>query len=364
MDWRRLAVNMVSVLSTTKWRPLGCTVTVKLCADLAEFGMVSGIYWLSYSVIFHQTLILPSNLTPLGALPARFRRERVLIVGCGDIGLRLAALIKGRVRVLALTSTPARVTELTQHGIQPLIGNLDHAKSLHRLSGIAQRIVHLAPPATQGWQDERTQNLLHALRRRSAPKKVVYASTSGVYGDCAGQWVIETTPVHPETQRAHRRVDAENTMRFWGRSGSVQMSILRVPGIYAPDREGGTPYARLSRATPVLCAEDDVYTNHIHADDLARATLLALWRGKSQRVYNVNDDTCLKMGDYFDLAANLYGLPRPPRISRVEAPKQVSAMLLSFMQESRRMVNMRMKQELGVKLLYPTVSQGLGSNNI
>lgn len=113
------------------------------------------------------------------------------------------------------------------------------------------------------------------------------------------------------------------------------------------------------KGTPVLNAEDDVYTNHIHADDLARACTLALWRGRAQRIYNINDDTCLKMGDYFDLAADLYQLPRAPRVPREGATEQLPLMLLSFMSESRRMVNRRMKQELGLHLRYDTVTKGL-----
>jgi nucleoside-diphosphate-sugar epimerase len=139
----------------------------------------------------------------------------------------------------------------------------------------------------------------------------------------------------------------------------VRSSLLRIPGIYAPDREGGTPHARLLKCTPVLMADDDVYTNHIHADDLARACIAALWRGQPQRAYNVNDDTTLKMGDYFDLAADLYGVPRPPRVARTVAKEKLSLMLLSFMSESRRLDNSRLKQELGLKLRYPTVATGL-----
>lgn len=148
-------------------------------------------------------------------------------------------------------------------------------------------------------------------------------------------------------------------MRFWGLAGAVRASILRIPGIYAADREGGTPRARLLKAVPVLRQEDDVYTNHIHANDLARACCLALWRGAAQRIYNVNDDSGLKMGDYFDVAADLYGLPRPPRIPREGASEQLPLMLLSFMNESRRMVNQRMKDELRLRLLHPTVHSGL-----
>jgi nucleoside-diphosphate-sugar epimerase len=188
---------------------------------------------------------------------------------------------------------------------------------------------------------------------------VVYGSTSGVYGDCQGQWVSETRALAPQTPRAQRRVQAEYAMRFWGRSSGVRVSMLRIPGIYAPDREGGTPQARLAKGTPVLLPSEDVYTNHIHADDLARACWRALWLGLPQRLYNVSDHSELKMGDYFDLAADLFGLPRPPRVSRSSAREQLPVMLLSFMDESRRLVNTRMVQELRLPLRYPTVHTGL-----
>jgi nucleoside-diphosphate-sugar epimerase len=134
--------------------------------------------------------------------------------------------------------------------------------------------------------------------------------------------------------------------------------LLRVPGIYAPDRPGG-PRERLEQGTPVLCDEDDVYTNHVHADDLARIAIAALWRGAAQRVYNANDDTRLKVGEYYDLAARLYGLPAPRRVPRSAAEQELTLNALSFMNESRRMSNARIKQELRVKLAYPTVEAGL-----
>ncbi len=305
---------------------------------------------------------MPSNQSPLGARPRRFRQQRILIVGCGDVGLRVARALPAGVRVLALTSSPERLPALRAAGITPLLGNLDNAASLARISGLATRVLHLAPPPTdnekQWWRDPRTQRLVRALRQRSLPSHVVYGSTSGVYGDCEGQWVAETRPVAPHTPRAQRRVDAEQSIRFLGRSG-VTASILRIPGIYAADRDGGTPRARLVKGTPVLRAEDDVYTNHIHADDLARACIAALWRGKPQRIVNVSDNSQLKMGDYFDQAADLYGLPRPPRVARASAQDQLPLMLLSFMSESRRLLNTRMLQELRMVLNYPTTMDGL-----
>jgi nucleoside-diphosphate-sugar epimerase len=299
----------------------------------------------------------------LGALPSRFRRPRLLIVGCGDVGQRVAAQLPPGVRLLALTSSPERLAGLRAQGVTPLQGNLDQPATLRRLSGLATRVLHLAPPPTENltdWRrDPRTLSLLRALRLRSLPHAVVYGSTSGVYGDCAGEWVNEVRAVNPGTPRAQRRVDAEQQLRFFGRSSGTRVHALRIPGIYAPDREGGTPRPRLLKGTAVLQAEDDVYTNHIHANDLARACIAALWRGLPQRITNVSDNTELKMGDYFDMAADLYGLPRPPRLSRSTAQQQLPLMLLSFMGESRRLDNTRLQRELRVPLRHPTVREGL-----
>jgi nucleoside-diphosphate-sugar epimerase len=287
----------------------------------------------------------------------------VLIVGCGDVGLRVAHALPARARLLALTSSPERVSLLRSRGITPLHGNLDRPATLARLAGLATRVVHLAPPDGEGgaqwWRDLRTAALLRVLLRREPPRSLVYASTSGVYGDCAGARVAETRPLQPHTPRAQRRADAERAVRHFGRAAHVRAAILRVPGIYAPDREGGTPRERLIKGTPVLQPQDDVYTNHIHADDLARIVWAALWRGKPNRVYNAVDDSALKMGDYFDLVADAFGLPRPQRISRQQAGEQLPAGLLSFMSESRRLRNRRLKEELRVDLRYLQVSDGI-----
>lgn len=305
---------------------------------------------------------MPSNQTPLGALPARFRKERVLIIGCGDVGQRAAKQLVGRTRVVAFTSSPEKASGLRAQGITPILGNLDNPSSLQRLSGWATRVLHLAPPPSDRvgeWStDSRTLNLVRALKKRSLPRALVYGSTSGVYGDCQGEWVSESRPVKPHTPRAVRRVDAENSVRFLGRTG-VRSSILRIPGIYAPNRPNGTPRERLLKGTPVLLSADDVYTNHIHSDDLGRACVAALWRGKAQRVVHVSDDSQMKMGDYFDLAADIMGLKRPPRVPRSQAQETLPLMLLSFMSESRRLTNSRLKKELRVQLHYPTIKQGL-----
>lgn len=301
---------------------------------------------------------MPSNLTPLGALPARFRRPRVLIVGCGDVGGRVALRLLPRVRVLALARTAARAADLWAQGIAPLHGDLDDPASLQRLAGVATHVLHLAPPPGGSADDARTRHLVRALARRSAPQALVYGSTSGVYGDRPGAWVGEACPPRPASDRARARLAAEGWVRALGRSAPTRSAILRIAAIYAPDRPDA-PRARLQQGGPVLAAADDVYTSRIHAEDLARACLLALWRARPQRVLNACDDTPLRLGDYLDLAADLYGLPRLPRISRAEAEHQMSPQRLAFLRESRRLDNRRLKHELRLRLHHPEPATGL-----
>ena len=282
------------------------------------------------------------------------RRPVLLIVGCGDIGLRVLGLLRQRFRVLALTSSPARVPALRAAGALPLLGDLDDPASLGRLAALADRVLHLAPPPGQGRIDPRTRALLQALARSPRVQRIVYASTSGVYGDAGGARLDETRAVAPATDRARRRVDAEARLRHHGRAFGVRVSLLRVPGIYALDRDGGDPRERVRRGAPLLLPHDDVYTNHIHADDLARACVAALMRGAPQRVYHVSDDSQLKMGDHFDAVADAFGLPRAPRLSRSEAARSMSPLQLSFLAESRRLDNHRLRVELRLRLRYPT----------
>ncbi len=207
------------------------------------------------------------------------RRPRLLIVGCGDVGLRVLAQLNPRWRVYALTSSPERFDELRQRGATPLLGNLDEPATLARLAHLAPHVLHLAPPPGQGDTDPRSLHLVRALARGGVARHFVYASTSGVYGDAQGQWITETRPVSPQSSRAVRRVDAEQVVKRFGRVHGVNVCVLRVPGIYAADRVGGNPMERVRQGAPMLVPAQDVYTNRIHADDLARACVVALMRG-------------------------------------------------------------------------------------
>ena len=285
----------------------------------------------------------------------QFNRPHLLIIGCGDVGMRLLPLVRQRFRVFALTTSAARCTELRQAGAVPIVADLDQPGTLKRLAGLAQYVVHMAPPQPDGALDLRTRRLAALL---PSGGRVVYVSTSGVYGDCAGELVSETRTVAPRNARARRRVDAERVLRDWARRSGSYLAILRVPGIYAAER---LPIKRLKQGTPALLPADDVFTNHIHADDLAQVVKLALFRARPGRVYHAVDDSHLKMADYFDTVADAFGLPRPPRLPRAELQAQVSPMLLSFMSESRRLDNRRLRQELGMRLRHPDVVEAVAA---
>lgn len=294
-------------------------------------------------------------------------KKTLLISGCGDVGLRTVPLLHPQYRILALCRNPANFNHLRLHGIIPISGDLDHSKTLHKLAGTAHVVLHLAPPPDHGNCDTRTANLLGALTRRRVkrffilPQRLVYISTSGVYGDCNGDLIDETRPVNPTSERALRRIDAEQQIRNWGKRNHVNVSILRVPGIYAANR---LPIKRLQAGTTMLTPEDDSYTNHIHANDLARIIYAALRYGKHGRIYHASDDSQLKMGEYFDLVADHFGLPRPQRVKRNHANGNISPAMLSYLNESRRLINSRMKRELNIKLCYPTVSDGINNKTM
>lgn len=262
--------------------------------------------------------------------------KRLLIVGFGDIARRAAPALAQRFVIDRLSR---------EYGM-----DLDRTETLKVQQ--ADAVLYCAPPPPSGDRDTRVTNFLAAVDR--PPARIVYISTSGVYGDCQGQRIDETRPVNPQTPRARRRVDAEAQLQKYSSNGV----ILRAPGIYAAER---LPLERLRAGAAVLCAQDDVYTNHIHADDLAAIAVRALDDETPAGIYNVADDTELRMGDWMDLVARHAGLPLPPRRSRDQISREVPAALLSFMSESRRLDNRRMKQVLGARLRYRTVHEGLAN---
>lgn len=267
--------------------------------------------------------------------------KQLLVAGYGDIARRALPDLEHAFRVERLSRSLGR--------------DLDRPETL-KLDG-AHALLHCAPPPATGDTDTRTANLLAALAKTGIlPGRIVYVSTSGVYGDCGGERVDETRQVAPRTARAKRRADAERRLAAWCAEHRAALVVLRAPGIYAEDR---LPLALLRERAPVLRAEEDVYTNHIHADDLARAVVRALEDDAPPGVYNIADDSELRMADWMELVAARHGLPRPPRLARGEIERSVSPERYSFMSESRRLDNARMKRVLGLRLRYPTVYEGL-----
>ncbi|UXY16788.1 SDR family NAD(P)-dependent oxidoreductase [Chitiniphilus purpureus] len=290
-------------------------------------------------------------------------RPRLLIVGCGDVLARAVPWLARRFRLYGTARTGQAAVRLRALGVRPVAADLDRRTTLRRLGGIADWVVHSAPPAAQGSCDGRTGRLLAALERRAKPgilaqrpRRAVYIGTSGIYGDCHGTWVGECQRPQPGNERARRRAHAEQALRAWARRRAVRLSLLRAPGIYATDR---LPLARVARGDVCVLPEEDSYSNHIHADDLARTVCLALFRGRALRAYNVSDDLPLRMGDWFDRVADQAGLPRPPRVSRAMAQQHLSPAMLSYLNESRRLDNGRLGRELRVQLRYPTVDHFL-----
>lgn len=280
----------------------------------------------------------------------------VFIVGCGDIGLRVARLERAVGRpVAALARSGASAARLEAEGIAAVPGDLDRPDSLLGLPPCAT-LYYFAPPPAEGAGDPRLRALLAALPTHSLPERVVYISTSGVYGDCQGAWIDETWPLNPQTPRAQRRVAAESSVQDWAGRFGVACVILRVPGIYGPGR---LPEERIRRRVPVVDPAEAPYSNRIHADDLAEACCAAARRGKAGAAYNISDGQPTTMTDYFLKVADVLGLPHPPAISLAEARRAFTPAMLSFLDESKRLDNRRMREELGIALRYPDLASGL-----
>lgn len=305
----------------------------------------------------------------MAALPRQFRRQRIALIGFGDVARRLLeqrlSLISTDFgpRFFALSRSTRRLDDESLHGVsqrqrlQFLNLDLDNRRSVKRIRALGQRVLIFAPPADSktDTRDLRVRRLTSQLRLNQRTPKLVYMSTTGVYGNANGAVVTETSRCLTQQPRSLRRIDAERQCRLLG------AHVLRAPGIYAGDR---LPLERLRTQLPALRQEEDVTTNHIHADDLAEISWLACFRGRPGRITNTVDQTSMKTGDYFDLIADAKGFPRPPRVSRAEMESlaqqgRVSAMMMSFLKDSRQVRTVRLERELGARLRYPTVHHTL-----
>lgn len=283
----------------------------------------------------------------------------IVILGCGYVGRHVAALERDAGNdVLGVVRSDASAETLRQHGIAAALADLDAPASLAALPLAGSIVYYFAPPPPRGITDPRMRAFVGALDPTVPPARVVLISTTGVYGNCAGASIDEDTPINPQADRAFRRADAENTLRHWGHEHAVPVVVLRVPGIYGPGR---LPEQRLREGRPVLREDESPYSNRIHIHDLARACFAAARRGAADRVYNVADGHPSTMTDYFNHVADALGLPRPPQISRSQAQSELSAGMMSYLEESKRIDITRMREELGVEPEYADLARGLAA---
>ncbi len=284
-------------------------------------------------------------------------KEQIVIVGCGDIGRRVGRLALARgMAVTALARSAEKARELEAMGIAAVLGDLDSPGPVAGLPTRGAVVFYFAPPPGGGEIDTRVRTFCGSIEPGEEPQKIVYLSTTGVYGDTGGAWVSEETPVNPQTPRAKRRLDAEELLRGWGRHRKVVTIVLRVTGIYGPNR---FPLDRIEGGHPVLREEEAPYTNRIHADDLARVCLAAAERAEDGEIFNVSDGCPGTLTEYFDALADAFDLPRPRRVTLEEARKVMTPLMLSYIAESRRIDNRRMRERLGVELFYPTLQEGI-----
>lgn len=285
----------------------------------------------------------------------------VLIIGCGDIGERVGRLTlanqkKEFARVIGLVRSENRARQLLTAGIESVRGDLGDAHSLVDLVTSGATVFYFAPPPTEGEHDPLLGNFLTVIKANSLPEKIVLLSTTAVYGDCGGGWISEQSDVNPETARGRRRLDAEHRLRTWCEKNHVSFVILRVGGIYGPGR---WPLERLKKGLPVLHEVESPYTNRIHQDDLAQICIAAAERGKSGEIYNIADGQPGTMSAYFKAIAGHFGLPQPEEVSLQQAQQVMSAGMLSYLKESRRIDNRKLLTELQITLLYPNLEAGL-----
>jgi nucleoside-diphosphate-sugar epimerase len=285
-------------------------------------------------------------------------KGKLLIVGCGYIGESVATqmLAKGEA-VSAIVRSDERTKNLRSLGVFVLQLDLD-TSPLPMGCTLDQTIFYFAPPPPINTLDTRMQSFLEGLAMSGQPTRIEYISTTGVYGDCSGNWIDETQPANPQVDRAKRRWHAEQLLQGWRATTGGELVILRVGGIYGP---GKLPLTRLQKGLPMIAEKEAPWTNRIHADDLVQVCLAAMARGIDGEVYNVCDGTPGNMTNYFNRVADIAGLQRPPLIDPEQALDTLSPGLLSYLSESRRISNQKMLDQLGVKLRYPSLEDGLPS---
>jgi nucleoside-diphosphate-sugar epimerase len=290
---------------------------------------------------------------------SQFKRPRMLILGCGDIGKRI---INEKPNFWRFFYTNTNNLNLDNK----LEDNNCYLKlKLQKLAKLSKYNIYTIAPqnhndgtSTIDQRIQKTTQFLLYLKMRKA--KLIYISTTGVYGahDCANL-VHEYSVLNTQNNRSKRRIYAEQYLR----KTKLNISIARVPGIYTKQKAFAMYGDNTSEPKLILNQQDDVYTNHIHADDLARCLSLMLFKAKNQRIINIVDNSRIKSGDYNELIANKLNLPSyliPQRVSKQQLMLSTSAYRMSFLNESKIVSNLRLIHELQFTFRYADVYVGLG----
>lgn len=260
--------------------------------------------------------------------------------------------------VTGVVRSQPSVMRLQAYGVDARILDLDAPFSARDLPAAESELYYFAPPPARGAIDPRVAAVCSVLQGGNRPSRLVYISTSAVYGDCGGDWIDESAALRPATERGRRRLDAERQLLRWGKEQQVPVVLLRVPGIYGPGR---LPVARLHEGLPVLSTAESPYTNRIYVEDLAHICVAAMRKGRPGEAYNVSDGNPGNMTDYFNRVADALGVPRPPVVNRELARQILSPSMMSFLSESKRLINRKMLDELGVRLRYENLDEGLAA---
>lgn len=263
-----------------------------------------------------------------------------LVVGVGYLGKRYCDLAGNDVRGLTRADY-----DLDVGGALPIDLPSDY------------KVLYTVPPSRKFENDVRLECLLEALD--PAPRRLVYISTTGVYGDHRGSDVDEQTPVNPRSPGAALRVGAEKAVTEWAAGTGNDAIILRVPGIYGPGRLG---IERIREQSPIVRDEDVGPGNRIHVDDLATCCAAALDESRPAGVYNVGDGDHRTSAAFTKEIARQLRLPPPPEITMAEAEQRFSPMRLSFLRDQRRVDTTKMRDVLGVTPKYSNPADGIAAS--
>lgn len=288
------------------------------------------------------------------------KRESAVVLGCGYVGTALTRALRAEnVDVVATTRDPRRLPEITAEGAEAVIADVMDPGTLRPLAERSPTVVFdLVRPQrldTNRYTSWGTSNVASAFAGR-ALEALIYLSSTSVYGRREGELTDERTPVAPSSPIGTARLEAERVYTEYFLEKGVPVRICRVPGIYGPGR---TLRQRLETGAYRRLDDEKLWISRIHVDDLAAALIAAWRRGRAGETYLLCDDEPTTGQEYAELTASLLSLPLPPTVERDDIRHELNEDSFERRISSRRCSNERMRRELGVKLIYPTIRDGV-----